>query len=548
MRSLFVVLAILGLCFKVGTKGEAFEDLLWKNISGEMLEVNTAWVDNQNSQIILMGTNRGVFKTEDGGRTWQKILFGANKKVNFLYVERSGTFGNVAQGNSESEISQRTNKDLIYAGCESGLFYSCNQGKTWKRIYQGGSEPEANCLSLIKLNSKLIYLGTEAGLLRSQDNGRTWHRFSGRLGRLPIWAMAIDRINNFIYLATPEGAYRFRPREEARRIFFFSGNDSQDTDTGLGDEQSKSETACQVNYICTDPNKPQDIYPALSPEKRSIGVRKGWVYLATSKGVFKSEDSGCTWRRLPDFGLLSKEVRFITISVDSVLWAVTKAGIFAYTRGRWQELSLRLPMQDIRFLTVDHRKDIYVAGDKGLFKASDYHKAIYSVLARRGGVYSSAETAQEPTIQQVQQAAIKYAQVVDPAWITAQRRLSRLKAILPDLSLDYDKTISTYNNSKITRFTVGPSDWGISLKWDLGDLIWSEQQRLIDSQVRLMVKLRQDIVDEVTRLYFEHRRLELELVSCKEIKAEDRQNKQLRIKELTALLDGLTGGHFSKKN
>ena len=519
MKRLFVILVILGFCFKVTTNAGAFEDLIWKNISGEILEVNTVWVDNQTSQTILIGTNRGVFKTEDGGRNWQKLLFGANKKVNFLYVEQLNPVTNIAQDNSKSDISHRENKNLIYAGCESGLFYSYDHGRTWKRIYQGSTELEANCLSLIKLGSKEFYLGTEAGLLRSQDNGRTWHRFSGRLGNLPVWAMAIDRTDKLIYLATSEGAYQFRPRKEAKRIFVFSCVDSQDTDIASEGEQPVSESVCQINYICTDPNKP------------------GVIYLAISQGIFKSKDHARSWEKLSDFGLLGRQAQFITVSADSVLWAVTKTGIFTYNRDRWQEMSLRLSMQDIRFLTAQRSRDIYVVGDKGLFKATNY----------QGIIYSLSENNQN-FILRIQQAAIKYVQVVDPAWITAQRRLSRLKAILPDLSLDYDKTISTYNNSKITRFTVGPSDWGISLKWDLGDLIWSEQQRLIDSQVRLMVKLRQDIVDEVTRLYFEHRRLELELVSCKEIKAEDRQNKQLRIKELTALLDGLTGGHFSKKN
>ena len=75
-------------------------------------------------------------------------------------------------------------------------------------------------------------------------------------------------------------------------------------------------------------------------------------------------------------------------------------------------------------------------------------------------------------------------------------------------------------------------------------MIWGEQQRLIDSQVRLLVKLRQDILDEVTRLYFERRRLKSELSSCS-LSAEV-QEKRLRIEEITALLDALTGGYLSE--
>jgi len=184
---------------------------------------------------------------------------------------------------------------------------------------------------------------------------------------------------------------------------------------------------------------------------------------------------------------------------------------------------------------VGDSNGVYVAGDKGLFKS----------VVHRGYMHSSTGITQDSIIQKIQQAAIQYAQVVDPEHINAHRRLSRLKAILPDFSLEYDKTISSYNNSQFTRFSVGPQDWSLSLKWNLGDLIWSEQQRLIDSQVRLMVKLRQDILDEVTRLYFERRRLQLEFVSCPELETKEKQDKKLKIQELTALLDGLTGGYLS---
>ncbi len=509
MKGLSIVLLILGMWFISGVNGESYMDLAWENIGRELVEVNAVWVDSRDSRIILAGTNREIFKTEDGGNSWQAVLFGANKGVNFLYVDR-------------------INKNLVYAGCVSGLFFSRNQGKTWQRIYQGNSQLEANCLSLIKLKNKEVYLGTEAGLLRSQGNGRIWHRFPGRLGELPIRAIVADPTNRLIYLVTPEGVYQIKPQAGAGRIFFFQANGLREADEGIDeefDEESEEEPGQQINHICIGPDKTQDIY------------------LATSKGVFKSKDSGCSWERLPDFGLLSKEVHFIAILPDSVILAATKSGIFAYDKDRWREISLRLTMQDSRFLTIDNCGNIYVAGDKGLFRSAGLPKSI---------VYSSTGNNQEPTIQQIQQAAIKYAEVINPVQIAAHRRLSRLKAILPDFSLNYDKTIygsatTKVNGTSYGNIITGPRNWSVSFKWSLSDLIWSEQQRLIDSQVRLMIKLRQDILDEVTRLYFERRRLQLELVSSGELKPKVKQDKELKIQELTALLDGLTGGYLSKK-
>jgi len=516
MKGLFIVSLVLGIWFIFVVDVEPSEDLTWEDISGGLVEVNAVWVDRHNPRIILAGSNRGVFKTEDGGESWQAVLFGANKRVNFLYVD---------------EI----NKNLIYAACSNGLFFSRNQGRIWQQIYKGNSDEGSNCLSLIKLKGKELYLGTEAGLLRSQDNSRTWHRFSGRLGDLPILVIAADRINEFIYLATPEGAYRIKPQGEVKKIFLSRWGNSEDAEVSSENSEFDEEVH-KINHMYVDPNKTQNIY------------------LATTQGIFKSGDSGQNWLRFSDSGLLSRDVRAITVSSGPTLWIATKSGVFVYSRpqpfyyggnlqikkeqvkDRWQELSLRLVMQDIRLLEIDNYGNIYAGGDKGLFRSAYQHRIINPLTC----------VAQDITIQQIQQAAIKYAQVIDPKQIAAHRKLCRLKAILPDFSLDYNKTISTYNNSKLTKFTIGPRDWGISLKWSLDELIWSEQQRLIDSQVRLMIKLRQDTLDEVTRLYFERRRLQSELRASPELKLKEKHDRELRIEELTALLDGLTGGYLSK--
>jgi len=55
--------------------------------------------------------------------------------------------------------------------------------------------------------------------------------------------------------------------------------------------------------------------------------------------------------------------------------------------------------------------------------------------------------------------------------------------------------------------------------------------------------LRQDILDQVTRLYFERRRIQSELVSNKDSDFD----REMRVEELTALIDGLTGGEFSRR-
>ncbi len=492
MKNLIVCLLVLGCCFVGSINTEAFGGLGWENIGRQIRQVNTIWIDEENPQIILAGTSRGVFKTEDGGVSWRKILFGANRKVNFLYVDQA-------------------QKQLIYAACDRGLFFSSDSGDHWQRIYQ--SDPGVACICLA-INEDKIYLGTETGLLTSSDGGHLWRRALGLLGKASINATAVYKKEQVVFLAATGGAYRVNLAGEAEKVFDTRLFNASEADEDLNDDDYQQKGLRQIT----------DIYINRS------GLSH--IYLATTTGLFKSDDGGRDWQRFSDFGLLSQKLCLITARADSTPVATTKSRVFTYQNSKWQELPLGLSVGGVQALVTDGQGNIYTGADNGLFKSVADSSKI-------------ADSSPKLNIRQVQQAALRYAQVIDPSWIASSRRLSRIKSLLPDVSLDYDKTISTYNSSTIARFTTGPRDWGISLKWSLSDLVWSEQQRLIDSQVRLMVQLRQDILDEVTRLYFERQRVQSEIIVSAKLSPEQLQHKKLKLEELTALLDGLTGGYIS---
>lgn len=62
-----------------------------------------------------------------------------------------------------------------------------------------------------------------------------------------------------------------------------------------------------------------------------------------------------------------------------------------------------------------------------------------------------------------------------------------------------------------------------------------------------MVQLRDDILDEVTRTYFERRRLQLEACLSPSLELKKKLQDELRMQELTADLDALTGGNFTAR-
>jgi hypothetical protein len=58
--------------------------------------------------------------------------------------------------------------------------------------------------------------------------------------------------------------------------------------------------------------------------------------------------------------------------------------------------------------------------------------------------------------------------------------------------------------------------------------------------------MREDLLSQISRIYFERRRLQIELIAGISYDPSDTLSKQMRVDELTALLDALTGGNFSK--
>ncbi|MFT5681794.1 MAG: hypothetical protein ACI8RZ_002712 [Myxococcota bacterium] len=168
-----------------------------------------------------------------------------------------------------------------------------------------------------------------------------------------------------------------------------------------------------------------------------------------------------------------------------------------------------------------------------------------------------AEFAVEPDVRQVQAMAQGYArtnpELVD-GWLTASRRAY----LLPKLNLQYEKELELYDT-----FTYEADDAGdafiepygtradnddkyvVKLEWRLDKLVMSSEQIRVINESQDIVKLRDKVLDEVTRLYFDRRRLQVELLLAPAGDLRTQLENELRLQELTANLDALTGGSFT---
>ncbi len=91
----------------------------------------------------------------------------------------------------------------------------------------------------------------------------------------------------------------------------------------------------------------------------------------------------------------------------------------------------------------------------------------------------------------------------------------------------------------------GGFDASITLAWDLGDLAYPADAPELSREARQVISLRDNVLDELTQLYFDRRRALLALDSQPDKQTPEAELLRLRADELAAGLDAWTGGWFS---
>jgi photosystem II stability/assembly factor-like uncharacterized protein len=510
----------------------------WVKVSNGIMDADLKEisVSTQDPDMVYISSNKVVYMTEDGGANWSELLSFRTTSNNINTVTLSG------------------DSNIVYVGTTDGLYKGTDRGSKWERIFRGVGELE-NTVFSIAVNpqkSEVLIIGTMAGIFVTEDNGRNWTKGKNMHSQSVVTAISPSRSNlSIFYAASSMGVYISSDNGASWDRIYELITPEEDYQFLFADEDediSKIRVVIKVRDILVDHED------------------HGKIYLATSNGLIISRDEGRSWKRAGSFGLLSRNIRSIMLAGDNALYAATDRGVFKYMKDSnyWQAMSEGLSTTDIRSLASNNNIGndnmvLWAASGQGVFKSkiSAYHSV-------DGEIEMTVEEAlsmfsHEPTVEEIRQAAIEYAEV-QPEKINKWRKAAARKAWLPDLRVAYDDSedwqSSTYfykdtyqaQYLKDNDITAGiDKGWAVSLTWDLGDLIWNSAQTSIDVRSRLMVQLRDDILNEVARLYFERRRLQLEMITIQLIDFNSRIDKELRLQELTAGIDALTGSYLSKR-
>lgn len=183
-------------------------------------------------------------------------------------------------------------------------------------------------------------------------------------------------------------------------------------------------------------------------------------------------------------------------------------------------------------------------------------------LGSSGKTYTSVEEvlgefANEPSVQMVQRWTDDYART-SPDMIRSWNSASRGFAALPRLQLEYwlrnDWDRDFKYNQVGESFETEPEDINegqadrilVRTQWDLSELVMSSDRIRIINESQDAVKLRDKLLSQVTRLYFDRRRHQVEMLLNPRSSLEGQVEDELRLLELTASIDALTGGQFSR--
>ncbi len=273
----------------------------WANIGlKDSRQIGALIVDPNNPSIVLVAaighafganTERGVFRTTDGGKTWNKVLYKDDQTgaidVTFDPHDPHIVYAALWQ-------ARRQPWNFSSGGPGSGLYRSSDEGATWTQV-KGNGLPDGILgridVSVSGADSKRIYAMVEAkdgGLYRSDDAGQNWKLISqdGRV-RQRAWYFskiyadpkAVDTVYalNTGMLKSTDGGKEFSlvsathgdhhglwidPTDPARMINANDGGATVSLDTGKTWSSQDNQPTAQFYHVATDNNFPYRVYGA----------------------------------------------------------------------------------------------------------------------------------------------------------------------------------------------------------------------------------------------------------------------------------------------
>lgn len=152
------------------------------------------------ARTLFLGSHAGLFRSEDGGRSWKKVVLSAkNSQLDVMAVT----------------THPKDSKTIYVATHEAGVLKSTDSGMTWKQVNSGLGGMDVHGLAIdpntpSKLHAAVREKGD--GIYRTTDGGAKWTRVDdgsgGEVRALTSVNIPTGMGGIFLYAATSNGLQR----------------------------------------------------------------------------------------------------------------------------------------------------------------------------------------------------------------------------------------------------------------------------------------------------------------------------------------------------
>jgi hypothetical protein len=532
MRRTLLVITLV--CLWSGNAGAE-----WVSVSQTLPETDIHYViaDPKEPKRLYAASGRRLYRSTDQGLVWKRLLSlrSTADAINAIHFDPL----------DDQHLFLATNK---------GIRYSTDRGIKWQLLYQAVGEKEKKVSSLVAhpTKSDSLLAGTAQGLLVVDKNNGQATPVAG-FPHNDVYAIWTDQ-KSVVFVTSSKGIWRSLDGAQTwYRVY--SHSEKERSDEGSLEQFQIEELS---------------LLPSFS---NMVQMSGGKLVTASKQRLLESALQNGTWS-LGSATSMAGSVQYLAASPDA-LYAATDQGVYVRSAhsNEFQNISDGLGSLKAQMLYFNPKDNtLYAATQKGVYRfaypdlsvrKAEKVEAVQESKVALAAV-SAPMTAQEvlkrfesePSVRDIQQAAIRYAEV-HPEKIEAWRKAAAKKALFPTVSLRTDASrdenvdLDRGGTNDPDQFIQGPADkstdWSVGASWDLGDIIWNGDQTSIDTRSKLMVELRDDVLTEVTHIYYERRRLQVDLLLAPPKDVALAVEKDLKLQELTANIDGLTGGYLSKQ-
>lgn len=379
------------------------------------LYVDHIIIDPRDSQIIYVGAHRhkepgGFFKSVDGGRTWREAKELKTEAVHSL-------------------AQSLTKPDVLVAGTNNGVYRSDDAGETWIKLPTTGmTNTNIESLAIDPRNDKVIYAGSWHLPFKTTDGGQTWRKINkGMIDDSDVFAIEIDGRNpDHIIASACSGIYESKDAGETWRkvqgipsssrrtrdimqhpsrpeIVFAGTTEGLWRSTRGGADGSwtlMTSKQLEINAIAVHPDNPDVVY---------IGTNNYGVMVSRDGGrSFAMSNDGFSGRLI--YAVVADRERPGRIYASTINTTTGGGFFFVSDDGgmTWQPAMRNMPKQLIAYAILQDQRDpnvIYLGTNMGLYRSLDRGLSWSAVTPLRQPARKRAPRATaDETVRRVQEA------------------------------------------------------------------------------------------------------------------------------------------------